>query len=142
MGFKEVTLTEEETKALASGGNFWTPKAIGNKIAGRFISVTQRQNPFGKTDNNYTFKVLKEDGKTPEEVVFTAPQDAHAKLKKAALKPGDGVRITYIANGEIYAEGKPPAKLFRVEVSDSPAPAATTPPPAPKPAEEPNDILF
>lgn len=147
MAFREVTLTEEERKAL--GGKFWKPKAIGDKLLGFFEKYTQRTHDFNdgqgpKTLHSYTFR--NREG----EWVHDANQDLHVKLQKAmrdpaagglGLQPGRGhiVAATYTHDVDTGRASK--MKGFKVEVDTDFKRGSPPPPPPPKPALE-DDIPF
>lgn len=142
MAFREVDLTEEERAALS--GSFFKFNAIGDRLAGKFLSTRPSTGTYAKPGQlDYTFRHKNAEG-VIEDVTLTPPADLAAKLKKAALQPGWKVSITYTSDLPTGKES--PMKVFKLLVDDSPAaaPAAAAPPPKPqpKPAPSPDDIDF
>jgi hypothetical protein len=129
VAFREIELTEEERGAL--GAKFVKFDAIGDRLAGRFLRSEERDGKFGR-ETLYHFKRKTEAGQL-EEVVLSSGgnSDAVQKLRKAGIKPGAAVLITFTATIDV---GKAhPMKLFKVLVDDSPAAK-------PKPADD--DLNF
>lgn len=145
MAFREVELTEEERAAMS--GAYFKFNAIGDRIVGRFISTRPSTGTFAKPGQlDYTIRHKNAETGAIEDVTLTPPADLAAKLKKAQLKPGWKVSITYSSDVDVGKES--PMKVFKLLVDDSDAPAAAKPaaPPAPapkpKPAPAPDDIDF
>lgn len=134
MAFEEVKLTDEETAALATGGEFFRFNAIGDKLVGRFVKTEERVNQFQKKEIVYTFKTRTPEGAVKE--VRLSPNVALAKmLEKAELKPGHAAMITY--TGDLPIEGKPhPMRMFKLAVDRAAGAAAPKPPPPPPPAAD------
>jgi hypothetical protein len=137
MAFKEIELTEEEKAAL--GSDFYKFTAIGQKLVGKFVRTQAQSGQFAKAHLiDYVFKMKNEAGAVVE-AVLNPPTDLGQKLKKAALKPGHAVMITYASDLDVGKES--PMKIFKVLVDDSPAAgAAAKPPPPPPPSDD--DLNF
>jgi hypothetical protein len=135
MAFREIELTEEERAAL--GAKFFKFDAIGDRLVGRFLRSEERDGKFGR-ETLYHFKRKTEAGQI-EEVALSSGgnSDAIQKLRKAAIKPGVAVMVTFTATLDVGKAN--PMKMFKVLVDDSPA-ATPTPAPKPKPADD--DLNF
>lgn len=130
MAYKEIELTEEER--AAAGAKFFKFGAIGDKLVGRFIRTQPTTGTYAKAGQlDYVFRTKAGD------VSLSPPADAALKLKKANLKPGNAVMISYERDQDVGKESL--MKVFRVLVDDSPA-VAKKPEPAPPPV--PDDIDF
>lgn len=142
MAFREVDLTEEERAAMQ--GAYFKFNAIGDRLMGRFLSTRPSTGTYAKPGQlDYVFRHKNAETGAIEDVTLTPPADLVAKLKKAGLKPGWKVSITYASDLDVGKES--PMKIFKLLVDDSPAaapaPAAPAPKPAPKPAPA-DDIDF
>lgn len=116
MAYRDVTWSQEE-----DGGSFYKFDQIGQKFLGRFLSSkVERNERFNKDETRFTFKTAIIDPNTNQQVVevVTLPSftDLDRKLKKANLKAGWKVRITY--TGEIDVGQQSKMKQFKVEVDD------------------------
>ncbi len=140
MAFVDVEIPEGE------GGSFFKFNAIGDRLAGVFVSKGMGAAGNFGAKMEYVFKVRKTDG-TPgfENVTVNPPTKLGQGFEKADLKPGHRVIATYTGDlptsGKVDSEGKPysPTKLFKLQVDTAIAPAgaakpAAPPPPPPKPA--------
>ena len=134
MAFKEVPVDESEV--VPTAGEFFKFQAIGDKLAGIFISYKERKKDFGdgkgeKTFHDYTFKT--KDGLR----TISANFDLHARMKaaqvKMGLKPGHKVMITYTNDRPIEGQSTP-MKQHKVQVDTETS--APKPPPPPPPAED------
>ncbi len=141
MAFREVELTEEERAAMS--GAYFKFSAIGDRLVGRFISTRPSTGTYSKPGQlDYIIRHKNAEGAI-EDVTLTPPADLAAKLKKAQLKPGWKVSITYASDHDVGKES--PMKVFKLLVDDSDPPKAATPAPAPAPkpkAPAPDDIDF
>jgi len=123
MAFREVELSEEERAAMSQ--KFFKFNAIGDRLAGVFVSSRMASGKFGE-QREYLFRT--KDG----QVALTPPTDAAKKLEKIGLKPGWKVLITYDQDIDVGKEK--PMKHFKVLFEESIAPPAA---PAPAPAAAP-----
>lgn len=137
MAFKEVELSDAEKAAL--GGKFKKFEAIGDRLAGVFVRQEDRQGKFGP-ETVFVFRCKNESG-VIEEVSLSSGghTDAAVKLRKAALKPGNKVMISYASALDVGKQH--PMKLFKVLVDTETTTASTMPAPAPKPVV-PDDVDF
>lgn len=133
MAMREVVIED------SGGGQFYKFETVGQSLLARFLSFEEKPSNFpGKTDQNYSLRT--KDG----DVTITAPANLAQKLRKADLKRGQVVQITYTGDLPATKEGYSPMRLFKVLVDDVIPPAAAAKPPAPKPpppAREPGDDL-
>ncbi len=119
MAFRDV-----DPPAPENAGNYYKFKAMGDRLAGVFLSAKMTTGKFGDK-MEYKFKTA------AGEVTFTPPTDAARKLEAAELQPGHKVIITWTGEKDI-GKGMP-MKLFRVQVDGE----AKKPPAPAKPAPEP-----
>lgn len=106
----------------APEGNFVKFEAIGDKFIGRYVSVKETTNNFGRKQNQYTFK------NKQGEYTLDANYDLDRRLKAAQLKPGYACMITFVSILEPRKEGENGMKVFKLMVDDA-APAPKAPPP-------------
>ena len=123
MAFKEVELSAEEQ--ASSGQTFFKFSAIGDRMAGVFISSKVVAGKFGEK-REYLFRTREGN------VALTPPTDAARKLEKANLKPGWKVIVTYTGDRDVGKEQ--PMKQFKVLVDTeigapvaAPAPVVAAP---------------
>lgn len=135
MAFREVELTEEERAAM--GTRYKKFEAIGDRIAGLFVSVQDRQGKFGP-ETVYTFRTKNEQGQVEDIALSSGGNtDAAIKLSKAGLKPGNKVIVAFTGTRDVGKTS--PMKLFKVQVDDSVTPlpsVSAAKPAAPKPADD------
>jgi hypothetical protein len=102
MAFREVTVDETENKT------YFKFNAIGDRLAGVFVSATTVDGQFGPR-REYVFKT-----KDAGTVTLTPSTDLARKLEKAGLAPGAKVIATYTADKDIGKAS--PMKMFKVLV--------------------------
>ena len=133
MAFEEVTLSEEERAAL--GSTFFKFSAIGESLAGIFVSKRPSTGQYAKGDD-YVFRVKDKATGAIGEVVLSPPTDLAQKLKKADPKPGNKMIMTY--TGDLDVQKASPMKQFKLLIDRS---ASAVPAAAPKPAPKPEDDI-
>lgn len=128
MAFREV-----DPGPAPEVGNFHKFNAIGDRLAGVFLSYEKAQGKYGP-EHRYTFK-NKEGVHT-----VTANFDLKRRLEKADLKPGYKVIIQYVADIPNQDPTKSAMRQFKVLVDDD---VKAQPKPDPKPAaDDLDDIPF
>lgn len=135
MAFKKIEIPEDE----GGGRAFFKFNAIGDRLAGVFLSYSISNAGNYGPKPEYVFRIKGPDGQ-PQEVALNPPTRLAMALEKAQLKKGH--KVIAVLTGEKDVGKGSPMKLFEVMVDDSPsaAPAqaaAPAPAAAPKPKPPP-----